>query len=195
VDLVVKVERIPERGLDLAGHLDAAELQHSLNSEGDTGLTTPAGGDVALHFERIDQAVRITGHLDTAAVGTCSRCLGPARLALAANVDVTLFPAQPTHRESDAERVVADTGAGDDDPLADLDTSGGMSGTFQDGRIDAGAILREVLLLELPIQLLCQESCAGLCDQCGQNLNLGPCGCVREHVDPRWEGLKSVKVP
>ena len=189
MELVVKVERIPERGLDLADHLGPFEMQQSLNSNGDTGLTTPAGGDVNLHLERIDSAVRIRGHIDATGVATCSRCLGPAQLALASDVDVTLFPALP------GEKASAEAGTDDDDPQADLDNSGAMSGTYLDGQIDLGVILREVMLLELPIQFVCRDNCAGLCDQCGANLNLGPCGCVREHVSLRWEGLKSIKVP
>ncbi|MBN2362351.1 MAG: DUF177 domain-containing protein [Deltaproteobacteria bacterium] len=192
MDLIVKVERIPETGLDLTGHLDPLELQHCLDVGGDTGLTTPAGGDIALRFERIEQAVRITGQVSTTAAGTCGRCLGPAQLALTARVDVTLFPA-PSGRHPEADDAAADTAGADQQ--ADLDDSGAMSGTYRDGRIDAGDLLREVLLLELPIQFVCRDSCAGLCDQCGANLNLGPCGCVRQQIDPRWEGLKSIKVP
>jgi uncharacterized protein len=191
VDLVVKVERIGASGLDLADHLDPRELEHSLNSNGDTGLTTPGGGDVDLHLERIDAAVRIRGRIDATAVATCSRCLGPAQVPLASDVDVTLFPARP---EDDVAGKAA-AGTADDDPQADLDDSGAMSGTYLDGQIDLAVILREVLLLGLPIQFVCRDNCAGLCDQCGANLNLGPCGCVHEHVDLRWEGLKSIKVP
>lgn len=191
MNLVIKVERIPEGGLDLADHLDPIELQHSLNSNGDTGLTTPAGGDLDLHLERIDVAVRIRGRIDAVAWTTCSRCLGQAQVPLASDVDVTLFPALPEDKAGGE----AAAGTADDDPQADIDDTGAMSGTYLDGQIDLGVILREVLLLGLPIQFLCRDNCAGLCDQCGANLNLGPCGCVHEHVDLRWEGLKSIKVP
>lgn len=38
--------------------------------------------------------------------------------------------------------------------------------------------LRETLILEHPISFVCQESCRGLCPQCGTNLNESTCGCV-----------------
>lgn len=53
-----------------------------------------------------------------------------------------------------------------------------------DGYIDLGEIFREYLLLELPINPVCQSSCKGLCDQCGQNLNLAIC----EHYQKTHNG-------
>ncbi|MBR6021708.1 MAG: DUF177 domain-containing protein [Kiritimatiellae bacterium] len=43
--------------------------------------------------------------------------------------------------------------------------------------IDATADVREDLLLELPGYPLCAPDCKGLCPECGNNLNEGPCGC------------------
>ena len=44
-------------------------------------------------------------------------------------------------------------------------------------RFDLGEMLREQLLLSIPIQALCQQRCLGLCQACGQNLNQRQCGC------------------
>ncbi|MCG3175870.1 MAG: hypothetical protein MOGMAGMI_00807 [Candidatus Omnitrophica bacterium] len=38
--------------------------------------------------------------------------------------------------------------------------------------------VRDELLLELPIRVLCRPDCRGLCDRCGANLNNGPCACA-----------------
>lgn len=37
--------------------------------------------------------------------------------------------------------------------------------------------VRDELILEHPIRILCREDCRGLCSHCGANLNLGECGC------------------
>jgi uncharacterized protein len=50
-------------------------------------------------------------------------------------------------------------------------------------------VLRQALLLSLPMQPLCKPDCAGLCPICGQDLNQGPCDCVSVEIDPRWEKL------
>ena len=40
---------------------------------------------------------------------------------------------------------------------------------------------------------LCKPDCAGLCSNCGANLNEGPCNCDKEDVDPRFAALRSLK--
>lgn len=44
--------------------------------------------------------------------------------------------------------------------------------------IDLLPHLREEMLLEQPIQVLCRPKCKGLCARCGANLNVRPCGCA-----------------
>ena len=46
------------------------------------------------------------------------------------------------------------------------------------------------ILLQLPSKVVCKPDCKGLCEQCGKNLNLGPCGCSHHEVDPRLAVLK-----
>ena len=48
------------------------------------------------------------------------------------------------------------------------------------------------ILLRLPSKYLCKEDCKGLCEKCGQDLNLGECGCDRRVIDPRLEKLKQL---
>lgn len=50
-------------------------------------------------------------------------------------------------------------------------------------------VIREYLLLALPMQPLCREDCKGLCPHCGHNLNEGPCDCNSAAVDERWNAL------
>lgn len=57
-------------------------------------------------------------------------------------------------------------------------------------RVDVTDLMREALLLELPMKPLCRDACKGLCSRCGANLNEKPCECETKSIDPRWEGLK-----
>lgn len=59
----------------------------------------------------------------------------------------------------------------------------------EDGFLDVDEQLLEMLVLEFPAKLLCHEDCAGLCPQCGKNLNDGPCGCCQKETDPRLAPL------
>jgi uncharacterized protein len=42
----------------------------------------------------------------------------------------------------------------------------------------------------MPMGILCRPDCAGLCPQCGQNLNEGTCDCAKDDIDPRFEVLR-----
>ncbi|MBQ6910221.1 MAG: DUF177 domain-containing protein [Synergistaceae bacterium] len=55
-------------------------------------------------------------------------------------------------------------------------------------------VLESILLL-LPSKVLCKEDCAGLCPNCGADLNDGPCACnLNENIDPRFSVLKDLKL-
>jgi uncharacterized protein len=54
-------------------------------------------------------------------------------------------------------------------------------------------VLREQMLLALPLKVTCRADCKGLCPQCGKNLNQEQCSCSREVEDPRWAALKDVR--
>ncbi len=56
---------------------------------------------------------------------------------------------------------------------------------------DLRPAVREELLLAVPEFPLCREGCRGICAQCGQHLNEGPCSCEPE-PDPRWAALKAL---
>jgi uncharacterized protein len=55
--------------------------------------------------------------------------------------------------------------------------------------LDAGELVRQQLAVNVPMAQVCQETCAGLCPHCGQNLNEGPCGCPREPDNGPWSSL------
>jgi uncharacterized protein len=59
---------------------------------------------------------------------------------------------------------------------------------ISDDTIDLAPLVRDAIVLELPMAPLCREDCAGLCPQCGANRNEGGCGCVAPR-DPRWANL------
>jgi uncharacterized protein len=51
---------------------------------------------------------------------------------------------------------------------------------FDGSEIDLARQTWEELVLSAPSKTLCNENCAGLCPQCGANLNEGPCACGSE---------------
>ncbi len=64
-----------------------------------------------------------------------------------------------------------------------------------EGKISFDREIVEEAMLSFPNALLCREDCAGICEYCGQNLNLADCGCrerEKNAPDPRWEALASL---
>jgi uncharacterized protein len=53
-------------------------------------------------------------------------------------------------------------------------------------------ILREQILLLLPMQKVCREACKGICPICGRNRNETDCQCKVETVDDRWQALRNI---
>ncbi|MBW8012323.1 MAG: DUF177 domain-containing protein [Chloroflexi bacterium] len=62
----------------------------------------------------------------------------------------------------------------------------------ENGKIDLAPILREYLLLEMPINPLCRPNCLGLCLECGENLNDSEHTHEKDNIDPRLSKLKNL---
>jgi uncharacterized protein len=120
---------------------------------------------------------RLEGHLRTELELPCSRCLEPYRLAVDADFDQRYLPASAASADPDRE-VQED----------DLETS-----YYSDDQIDLAELMREQFYLALPMKPLCRDDCAGLCPQCGTNLNTGTCDCSPVWDDSRLAALKAIK--
>lgn len=65
--------------------------------------------------------------------------------------------------------------------------------TFIEGdTIDITDIIKNNIITSLPIKKLCKVDCKGLCQHCGENLNLKSCNCVKDEIDPRFAKLKDL---
>ncbi len=125
---------------------------------------------------RTDRGILASGVLHTEVEATCSRCLSLFSLPLTLNIEEEYFPTTD---------IVSDV------PLPLPDEPGCF--TIDEYHIlDLTEAIRQNALLAIPMKLLCREDCAGLCPNCGHNLNQGPCGCPHHGTDPRWAGLNKL---
>lgn len=62
-----------------------------------------------------------------------------------------------------------------------------------DDRLDLSAWARDAVALELPDRILCRGDCAGLCPECGRNLNREPHVHEADGGDPRWAVLDELR--
>lgn len=63
----------------------------------------------------------------------------------------------------------------------------------ENGKIDLVPMLREEMILAIPISPLCKPGCKGLCPVCGENLNETTCNHEDENIDPRLSALRSLQ--
>ena len=78
----------------------------------------------------------------------------------------------------------------------EVDQPGGgeeLSSPYVADELDLHAWARDALALTLPSQITCREDCAGLCPQCGVNLNDDPDHQHERAPDPRWAKLSELK--
>ncbi len=66
---------------------------------------------------------------------------------------------------------------------------------LNESSIDLSNAIHEAIALEIPMKVLCNEDCKGICHKCGQDLNVASCTCEKADVDPRLEKLKSIFHP
>ena len=63
----------------------------------------------------------------------------------------------------------------------------------ESGKIDLAPLIREEMLLAVPINPVCRSDCRGLCPVCGENLNRTYCEHEQQDIDPRLEVLKQLR--
>lgn len=92
------------------------------------------------------------------------------------------------------EEFVERQDAGGETAEEDNAESGRTVSFYSGDEVDVTDVVRDHILLALPMKPLCSEDCEGLCPRCGKDLNEGPCGCGEsdESVDPRLAVLKDL---
>ena len=129
--------------------------------------------------ELVSQAlseIRVVGHLTVAMEADCDRCLEVAHFPL--DMDFELF-----YRP-------ASEGLGDE---KEIDAQEAEIGFYQGEGLELNDVLHEFVLLSLPMQRVCKETCKGICPACGLNRNFNQCQCSLNEVDHRWTALKNLK--
>jgi uncharacterized protein len=121
--------------------------------------------------------IRLRGQLSAGLELQCARCLEPLRRDVKRDFELLYRP------------LGADAGR---DELSVTDAEAEI-GYYQGDGLLLEDVLREQVLLALPLKVTCRDDCKGLCPQCGKNLNQEQCSCSTEVEDPRWAALKDVR--
>jgi uncharacterized protein len=189
--MVVQVEQIREGGLTLDQPLSQPFLAQALADAVRDGFRPEGGAALHATLHRTSGGVLLVGSTDLALISACKRCASEVHLTVPVRFTLNLVRAEPAReRPSDAgEADATDTDFSGSFDLAEADLD-----TYQGKTIDLDPIVREQVLLALPMQVVCREDCRGLCGMCGENLNETACDCESKRVDPRLAVLKDIKL-
>lgn len=152
----------------------AAALSELVPDLGTAGVGDLSGAVLAgpVRLMRTNTGILVQGRLKAEIVLACGRCLAPVRVPL----DVPL-------EEVYVQTLDILTGK----PIAPEEEDRAL---WIDAHhiLDLTEVLRQNVLVSVPMQVLCKPDCRGLCPSCGSNLNEGACDCQPE-IDPRWSAL------
>jgi len=135
------------------------------------GVAPGAGIDLDLRLESVVEGVLVTGTADVPLTGECGRCLETIDDRLTVDLQELFAYADSTTDLT-----------GEDDETAR------MEGDF----LDLEPVLRDAVVLALPLTPLCRQDCAGLCVDCGERLDDLPEDHAHAATDPRWAALQGL---
>ena len=184
----VNIDEIKEHGLQRSWDLPREQVDELVAGERvDFRARGPAHVDATL--TKIERRVRVEAHAKASLTAACGRCLTLVSVELPVDFELTLVPED---EYDDGPRDVQDSNR--TDVAGSFGPEEAEEETYAGKVIDLDPLLREQLLLALPTYPVCRDDCKGLCPVCGTNLNERECGCDPHVPDPRWAGLKNVKL-
>jgi uncharacterized protein len=179
-DMEFKVSELEKEPIEFdlampAGHIDFGE-----EAEQEGNLQTSGLAEV-IHEHRgprdIVADIRLRGKFEGKFKAPCARCVEPVDVPLAGEFDLIFRPIGADGGSSERSITAPET----------------EIGYYQKDSLLLEDVLREQVLLTLPVRTLCKPDCKGLCPRCGQNRNNHDCSCDEGQSDPRWEALSGLR--
>jgi len=170
----------------------ARTQQLTVPAPDDLGLElarVPVGAEMNLdlRFEAVTEGVLATGSATAPVAGECARCLKPVQESVTASFR-ELYLYQPDKHGKHDKHARWDRDSRDENDEQDDEEF------YLDGDLlNLEPVLRDAVVLALPMSPLCREDCPGLCVECGVPLaDAGPDHGHDDATDPRWAALKQL---
>jgi uncharacterized protein len=178
--MLIRIQDLELRKLDFQEEFQPGSID--LGNEATLVAPVTTSGRAELIEERhgkheVVQDIRFVGKFATRIEVPCARCLEPVSHDVAREFDLLYRPLGADRKADEVSITEAET----------------EIGYYQGDSILLEDVLREQILLAVPLRTLCNENCKGLCPHCGKNLNAEACGCEVRFEDPRWAALNEIK--
>ena len=139
-------------------------------------IGVPSGSeiDLDLRLESVMEGVLVSGTATAMLDGECGRCLEPVTDSLTVDLqELFAYPESTTEATADDEE----------------------TSVMEGDHLDLEPVLRDAIVLALPLTPLCRDDCAGLCAECGERLDALPEDHAHELPDARWSALQDLLHP
>lgn len=152
-----------KHGIDLDVELPRDFFQHELHDV--EVKADQSAAHLTAHVQHFTGGnVVLRGRLTATLATECVRCLAPTQVPVDTRLQMTFVP---TGTELPAGSRIIDPNDPDDIDYGHHDRTA----------LDLVPVVREQLILGLPMTILCREDCRGLCPVCGGDRNQQPCQC------------------
>lgn len=144
-------------------HIDYSGNLEELRQHEDITIDSPVSINATL--TNTGSILKLEGSLKTHFTGKCSKCLTDVGADLELNI-----------REN----------------IVNGETSDDMEAYTYEGKfVELDRIIKDNIILNLPMKLLCRQTCKGMCPVCGNDRNVKSCHCSQENINPQMEMLKN----
>ncbi|MDH5559686.1 MAG: DUF177 domain-containing protein [Deltaproteobacteria bacterium] len=136
------------------------------------------------HFDKIDclaeltknhEQVQVKGSYKVVISSFCDQCLGEISQTRESQFQLFLLPESAAKNDLDDREIT----------LSELDID-----YFAGLEIDLGGYFEDQVILDTPLVQVCSENCAGICNQCGVNLNFKQCDCRNQGLNNPFRSLR-----
>jgi uncharacterized protein len=178
--MFLDIKQLERHPLDYEEEFQPGAIDLGQEAKQRTPLKTSGHAEVVEEHHgkhQIIKDIRLRGTISIGLESQCARCLEPVQQDVKRDFELLYRP------------LGVDAGR---DELSVTDAEAEI-GYYQGEGLLLEDVLREQVLLALPLKVTCRADCKGLCPQCGKNLNNEQCSCSTELQDPRWAALKDVR--
>jgi uncharacterized metal-binding protein YceD (DUF177 family) len=145
--LLIPIHNLDSVGKDFVFALDEAWLTTAFAETGVQGDGS-APGEVSVHAQRNGNEILVHGRAHARLITECGRCLSPVSLDVACDLAALYAPGQPRHADEEQEEDL------------DLDPDEPDREFYTGDEVAIDDLVRDYLLLELPMQPRCEPECA-----------------------------------
>jgi uncharacterized protein len=139
--------------------------------------------EVDARLEAVTEGILLSAEIFAVATGECIRCLDTVELEIDRTIQ-ELYLYEDDGGKNAKKKSHSKKSAPVEEDLDEVEL------LYLDGVImDLEPPIRDAIVLDLPVNPLCDPDCMGLCPDCGQKWALLPQDHAHEVIDARWAGL------